>query len=211
MHSTGVGMVTKTQRPLTYGRMTNFLRQAELGSGTGATGATVVKQSHSPLMQLMFESAQWERGVKGAKKPVDGEKFGSHELEASQEIEAAFFAISGGMMFKPMNYERTDPGKPSDWPEALALKVRRYQAWACHWSMMAKRFDPTLQIVIAAVIDQRPFRETASDLGFGHERIRNATVRGLRDYAARAGWAHGRDGDRWRLNAGMTFRRAAVA
>lgn len=202
-------MRKKAARPATYGRMVNHLRQAELNSGTGGTGATVLKQRHTPLMQLMYESAEWERGVKGAKKPVDMEKFGSHELEASQEIEAAFMAIAGTLMFKPLNLEKIDKGHSGDWPAALALKVKRYQNWAAHWSMMAKRCDPTMQVVIAAVVDQRPLRDIAADLGFAHKKIRKAVVRGLRDYAARAGWVSGGCQAKWKASAALTFDRAA--
>jgi hypothetical protein len=203
----GVQMRKKAARPITYGKMVNHLRQAELASGTGGTGATVVKLRHTPLMQLMFESAEWERGVRGAKKPVDMEKFGSHELEAAQEIEAAFFALSGALMFKPLTFEKIGHSRPREWNEKLSEKVERYRNWADHWSVQAKRCDPTMQIVIAAVIDQRPFRDISADLGFAHKRIRSAVVRGLRDYAARAGWVSGGCQAKWKASAGLTFYR----
>jgi hypothetical protein len=176
---------------------------------TRGTGPTILRMAKTPLMQLMYESAEWERGVRGAKKPVDMEKFGSHELEAAQEIEAAFMAISGGLTIKPMNFEKIDKGHSGDWPAALALKVKRYRNWADHWSMMAKRCDPTMQIVIAAVIDQRTLRDIAADLGFAQKKIRSAVVRGLRDYAARSGWVSGGCVAKWKASAALTFDRSA--
>lgn len=206
MHGT---MAKKASQPVTYTRMARFLRQAEINSGNGGTGATIVKQSHTPLMQLLFESAQWERGVKGARKPIDGEKFGSHELEAAQEIESAFFALSGALMFKPLSMEKIGHSRPPEWNDKLSAKVERYRRWADHWSIMAKLCDPTMQVVIASVIDQRPFRDIGADLGFHHKRIRAATVRGLRDYAARAGWVTQGMAVRWQRSAGLTFNRAS--
>lgn len=191
----------------TYGRMVQFLRDVERKAPHGGTGATIIKLARNPIAQLLYESEQRERGVKGAKKHVDGEKFGGHELQAAQEIETAFFAISGGLMFKPLLLERIDRARAPDLSPQVAMKVKRYQAWACHWSMLAKQCDPTLEIVISAVIDQRGLREIAADLGFGHERIRNAVVRGLRDYAARAGWVGPREAAMWKVKAAHSFRR----
>lgn len=134
------------------------------------------------------------------------------ELMAAQEIETAYFAISGALMFKPLSMERTSPGRYPDWSGKTTDAVQRYQGWANHWSARKKsHLDHTLECVIAAVIDQRPLRVIGEDLGFGRERIERAVLFGLRDYAARAGWVDGKIARDWMEAAERTFSRRVAA
>lgn len=133
------------------------------------------------------------------------------ELAAAQEIELAFTAISGAMMFKPQSLERTDRGVRRDWSSRTADAVKQYQHWANHWSARRKAcLDYTLECVIALVIDQRPVRAIGADLGFGHAKIERAVICGLRDYAARAGWVDGKIAAQWMDAAEETFARGVA-
>jgi hypothetical protein len=133
------------------------------------------------------------------------------ELMAAQEIETAFMAISGALMFKPLSMERTSPGARRDWSDRTAQAVEQYQSWANHWSARRKtHLDYTLEVVIAAVIDQRPIRTIAGDLGFDFRRIEKAILGGLRDYAARAGWVDGKIAKDWKEQAMKVFDRRVV-
>lgn len=134
------------------------------------------------------------------------------EFHAAQEIELAFQAISGALMFKPLSMERTGRGVRQDWPKQTADAVQQYQAWATHWSARRKsHLDHTLECVVSAVIDQRPIRTIAADLGFDFRKIERAVLGGLRDYAARAGWVDGKIARAWMDAAELTFKRRAAA
>lgn len=134
------------------------------------------------------------------------------ELMAAQEIETAWMAISGALMFKPLSLERTSRGQFPDWSDRTAKAVEQYQSWAGHWSKRkVLHLDHTLECVIAAVIDQRPIRAIGEDLGFGREKIERAVLGGLRDYAARAGWVDGKIAQQWMDAAEQTFKRSAAA
>lgn len=134
------------------------------------------------------------------------------ELMAAQEIELAFMALAGGLMFKPLSLEKTSPGVRQDWSAKTANAVSQYQSWANHWSNRRKsHLDHTLECVIAAVIDQRPIRAIGEDLGFHHRKIERAVLGGLRDYAARAGWVDGKIARQWMDTAEQTFNRGVAA
>lgn len=57
--------------------------------------------------------------------------------------------------------------------------------------------DRTLEIVIAAVIDERAFHAIEADVGIRHGVAARVVIAALRDYAARAGWTDRRIGDAW--------------
>jgi len=150
---------------------------------------TIVKLRSTPLAILI---------EKGSAK--------GEELMAAQDIETAFFAISGGLMYRSPQLEKIDKGHGQHWPASTEKAVKRYQAWANHWSKRRKTAnDYTLECVIGAVIDQRPLRVIGEDLGYGRVRITRAVLSGLRDYAARAGWVEGKVAAIWIEAAEQTF------
>jgi hypothetical protein len=103
-------------------------------------------------------------------------------------------------MIRGIDYERVDGGRSPDtpWPARVAHAVKRYQRFSTLWSDRNKQYgDPTLEILIAAVIDERPIRAIATDLGYRPARIERALIGGLRDYAARAGLVSGHAAQRW--------------
>lgn len=161
------------------------------GKSVDATKLTILKRRGPPLAVLF-----------------DTHRIGGDELRAAQEISSAFFALSGGLLIRPQSMERRDPSYgPSDWPAAVALSVRQYQAWAKHWSLRAKRGDKTLEIIIAAIVDERPFSVIEADVGIRHGLAAKAVARGLRDYAARADppWVDRRVAAQWKEEAEKTF------
>ena len=71
--------------------------------------------------------------------------------------------------------------------------------------MMAKRGDKTLAILIDGVVDEWPLYVIEDRHGLRHGIARKAIVRGLRDYAARAGWVDATTRAQWLADAGTTF------
>lgn len=138
---------------------------------------------------------------------VDSGKIKGEELRAAQEIDEAFMAISGALFIKPLNMERIDGGRGRvDWPARLADTINRYQEWANFWSNRRKQYlDYTLEIVIAAVIDERHVDAIAQDMGFARKRVTQAIIGGLRDYAARAEWIDAGEAARWKAESLLTF------
>jgi hypothetical protein len=138
---------------------------------------------------------------------VDSGKIGAEELQAAQEIERAFQAIAGSLYLRPQNMDRVDGGQSHQhWPAHLAQAVSQYQDWANFWSIRRKQhLDYTLEIVIAAVIDERQIDAIAQDMGFHARKVTKAIIGGLRDYAARVGWVNGTIAQTWQDAALETF------
>lgn len=155
------------------------------------TGQTILKQRKKPVQKL-----------------VDDKKIGQDELDAAAEIEQAFTALASRLMVRGMTFERVDHGGYGSDGHfgAAARAVANYTRWAKHWSARANLYcDPTLEIVIAAVIDERPTRTIGADIGFGHQRVEDALVCGLQDYAARSGFVNGGLADKWIKQAEKLF------
>jgi hypothetical protein len=165
------------------------VRQAELRSGTGGTGYTILKLTAKPIARL-----------------IEKRQIGPEELQAAQDISTAFHSLTGVLWLRPLLMERLDKGHGGNEPAAIVDAQRRYRNWADHWSMLRKRGDRTMEIVIGAVIDERAFSTIENDIGLRHGIAKRATIRGLRDYAVRADWVKGQLAARWRAEAGCTFR-----
>lgn len=173
----------------TAGAIKRAARQAELRSGTGGTGYTILKLTSKPIARL-----------------IEKRQIGPEELQAVQDICTAFHSLTGALWIRPLLMERLDRSHGGNEPAAIVDSQRRYRNWADHWSMLRKRGDRTMEIVIAAVIDERAFHIIEDDIGLRHGIAKKATIRGLRDYAARADWVKGKLAAKWRLEASNTFR-----
>lgn len=157
--------------------------------GAMETALTESKMRGSPIAMLLERRA-----------------IGGEEFMAAQDIELAFMTIAGGLMFKPMGLERVDRSNAGSTPNTKAdAAARRYQSWASHWSDRAKRGDRTLEIVVAAIIDMRAFSAIEADVGIRHGLAKTVTIRGLRDYAAQAGWAERKQTEAWKTEAEKSF------
>ena len=165
-------------------------RRAGDGSEIGGTGFTVLRHpGKAPLDRL-----------------VDHGRIGEEELRAAREIIRVFMARAGALLVRPASMERVDGGGNHGDPPGMIAASCRYGAWAKYWSYRARRGDPTMEIVIAALIDERPFRVIEGDLRLRNGRAVTATVNGLRDYAARSWWVDRVTAWRWTVEACGLFR-----
>jgi hypothetical protein len=179
-------------------RLRRALRKAERragdGSAIGGTGATILKLLPAPLARLL-----------------DKGRIGTEEVRAADDITIAFQAQAGALLIKPPSLERRDASHHGREPVFVIDAVTRYKHWAHHWSARARRGDRTLEIVIAAVIDERAFHGIEADLGIRHGVAARAVIAGLRDYAARAGWTDRPTATAWLDAAETTFALRPVA
>jgi hypothetical protein len=178
-----------------FGRMKRAIRKAERragdGSEIGGTGATILKFLAAPLVRL-----------------VEKKRIGTEEVRAADDIAVAFHAQAGALMFKPPSFEKRDAtthhGREPVW---IIDAVSRYKRWARHWSARARHGDRTLEVVIAAVVDERAFHAIEADVGIRHGVAARVVIAALRDYAARAGWTDARTADAWIAEAQALFAR----
>jgi hypothetical protein len=155
------------------------------------TGETIIKFRQPPVAYL-----------------IDKRRIGSAEQQAASAIELAFYTLSSSLMVKGISYDRVDSSRGHDlpWSVRVADTVKTYQKWANVWSDRNKQYcDPTLEIVIAAVIDERHIRGIAQDLCFRPAKIERAIICGLRDYAVRAEIVDGRQAQAWTQEAEREF------
>lgn len=183
-------MAGKGKRPATIGRIKHLVAQAEKKSKTGATGYVLLKFVAKPIARLIEE------------RPP---KIGPAEYMAAQEFFTAFNVITGALWIKPQSLERRDPSYGSRESVKLIEAQRRYRTFVDYWSQRAKTGDLTLAILVAAVVDERPFHTIEDDFGIRHGKARHALIRGLRDYAARAGWVSKPIAALWMDEATQTF------
>lgn len=128
-------------------------------------------------------------------------KIGAIECAAANEIQAVWETLEralgprGGLCL-----DRIDGGRrAAAWPLVADRAVHRYETWATHWWRRRDlRLDPTLDVVIAAVVDTRPISRIALELNRRRDAIERALVFGLRDYAARARIVGGEISVTWR-------------
>jgi hypothetical protein len=177
----------------TFGRMQRAIRKAERRSGdgreTGGTGATVLRFRATPLATL-----------------IEKRRIGGEETRAADDIATAFHAQAGAVMIKSPSLEKLDAAGPGREPVRVIDAVSRYKLWARHWSQRARFGDRTLEIIVAAVIDERAFHTIEADAGIRHGMAARVTIAGLRDYAARAGWTDRNTGDGWIREAEAMFK-----
>jgi hypothetical protein len=175
-----------------FGRMKRAIRKAErhAGDGTeiGGTGATILKFLAAPLVRL-----------------VEKKRIGTEEIRAADDIAVAFHAQAGALLIKPPSLEKRDATYHGYEPAWVIDAVSRYKEWARHWSERARRGDRTLEIVIAAVVDERAFHIIEADVGIRHGLAVRVVIAALRDYAARAGWTDRRIRDAWIEEAAAMF------
>jgi hypothetical protein len=154
---------------ITAARIKRIARKAELEHGSGGTGYTILKFRSSPIARL-----------------VEHHDIGPEEFWAATDIDLAFNAISGALTYKCPYSEKIDRGYVEHQTARVIDSVGRYKAFAGHWSKLRVWGDKTLEIVIAAVVDQRPLHLIEIELSLRHGKAKQVTIGGLRDYAARA-------------------------
>jgi hypothetical protein len=167
-------------------------RRAGDGTELGGTPFTILKLANNPIGRL-----------------VDSGRIGAEELRAASEIAVAYYSITGALQIKPVNLDRVDCGSSAQLgteSPALALAQRRFRQFSDFWSQRAKRGDPTLEIVIRAVVEERPFSAIERDVGIRHGAAAGAVVRALRHYAALARWVDPSTAQTWTSDAQNGFR-----
>jgi len=175
-----------------FGRLKRTIRKAERragdGSDIGGTGGTILRFLAAPLVRL-----------------IEKKRIGTEEVRAADDIAIAFHAQAGALMIKPPSLEKRDATHHGREPVWIIDAVSRYKRWATHWSQRARHGDRTLEIVIAAIIDERAFHTIEADIGVRHGMAARATIAALRDYAARNGWTDRRTGEAWIKDAESIF------
>jgi hypothetical protein len=175
-----------------FGRLKRTIRRAERRSGDGreigGTGATVLRLRPAPLVRL-----------------IERQRIGTEEIRAADDISTAFHAQAGAIMIKSPSLEKRDATCHGREPVWVIDAVSRCKRWARHWSQRAQLGDPTLEIVIAAVIDERAFYAIEADVGARHGMAARVVIAALRDYAARAGWTDRNIGEAWTKEAEAIF------
>jgi hypothetical protein len=168
----------------TFARMKRAIRRAERRSGDGreigGTGATILRRQTAPLVRL-----------------IEKQRIGTEEVRAADDLAVAFHAQARAVMIKSPSFEKLDASYDGREPVWVVDAVSRYKRWARHWSQRAQHGDPTLEIVVAAVIDERALHSIEADVGIRHGMAARAVIAGLRDYAARAGWTDRNTGEVW--------------
>jgi hypothetical protein len=176
----------------TFDRLKRAIRKAERRSGDGSeiggTGATILRLRAAPLARL-----------------IEKQRIGTEEVRAADDITTAFHAQAGAVMIKSPSLEKRDAAYHGREPVWVIDAVSRYKRWVHHWSRRAKHGDPTLEILVAAVIDERAFYAIEADVGIRHGMAARAVIAALRDYAARAGWTERNTGEAWIKEAEATF------
>jgi hypothetical protein len=176
----------------TFGRLKRAIRKIERRSGDGheigGTGATVLRLRAAPLVRL-----------------IEKKRVGSEEVRAADDLTKAFHAQAGAVMIKSPSLEKRDATYHGREPAWIIDAVSRYKRWARHWSQRARHGDRTLEIVVAAVIDERALHAIEADVGMRHGMAARVVIAGLRDYAARAGWTDRDTGDAWIKEAEAIF------
>jgi hypothetical protein len=172
--------------------MKRAIRNAERRTGDGCeiggTGATVLRFRAAPLVRL-----------------IERRRIGTEEIRAADDIATAFHAQAGALMVKSPSFEKLDAAHDDREPVRIIDAVSRYKPWARHWSQRARHGDRTLEIVVAAVVDERAFHSIEADVGIRHGMAARTVIAALRDYAARAGWADRNTGEAWIKEAEAIF------
>jgi hypothetical protein len=176
----------------TFGRLKRAIRRAERRSGDGreigGTGATILRFRAAPLVRL-----------------IERQRIGTEEMRAADDITTAFHAQAGAVMIKSPSLEKRDAAYHGREPVWVIDAVSRYKRWARHWSRRTQHGDPTLEIVVAAVVDERAFYAIEADVGIRHGMAARVVIAALRDYAARAGWTDRNIGEAWIKEAEAIF------
>ncbi len=168
----------------TFGHLKRAIRKAERQSGDGreigGTGATILRFRAAPLVRL-----------------IEKQRIGTEEVRAADDITTAFHAQAGALMIKSPSLEKRDAACHGREPVWVIDAVSRYKRWARYWSQRAQHGDRTLEILVAAVIDERAFYSIEADVGIRHGMAARVVIAALRDYAARAGWTDRNTGEAW--------------
>lgn len=167
-------------------------RRAETQAGNGAPGLALLHFRLTPVDEL-----------------VTAGQMGPVELQAAHEFSWVFDTITWDLRSCSIDdtfaqrQKSVNNAPPTSREEGA---WRNYKSFANYWSDQRKRFnDPTLAVLVALVVDQRPLADVGEEFGLSEGKTKLALVRALRHYAARAGWADKTTCERWSRDAHRTF------
>ncbi len=159
-------------------------RAAELESPNGGSGYTILKLRRTPIDALVSEG-----------------KIGALEFRAAGEFSSIFEDITRGLFPEESNFAMLEtgctsygppaplPDLPPAWQEAEEEMWRVYKSFVNYWSARRVRnHNPLLSVFVSAVVDQQPLEHIAQDNGLTVKQAERMIIKGLRDYARRAGW-----------------------
>lgn len=192
------GKATKDTYTLIKDAYTRAERVSGDGTEIGGTGATVLKQGLSPVAHLLRP--------KHDRPPL----ISMVEQRAADDILYAVMAITAPLRIRSVSMEYVDGRgyNPGYGMGRQADTVKRYKAWADFWSQRRKLYgDPMLEVVFAGVVDEVPFKTIGANIGLRYVVVRDGFIAGLRDYAARAGWATKTEASEWEAAALKVFRK----
>jgi hypothetical protein len=174
---------------VTAARIKRTVRKVELEDGTGATGYTRIKFCCKPIARM-----------------VDNHEIGPEEHWAAKDIDLAWQAISGALTYKSPYSEKIDRGGYVEYfPVRIIDAVTRYKAFAKHWAKLRAWGDRTFEIVIAVVVDERPFDNIEVELNLYRGKAKMVAIAGLRDYAARSKMVPPQLAQQWMTAAAKQF------
>lgn len=161
------------------------------------TGQTIIKFNKKAIERLI------ERG-----------EIANEEMRAAAEIETAIHALSCGLRAKGAAYERVDCSRSGShvMPDHVAYSLDHYGRFAAVWTQRHADYgDPTLEILIDAVVDEMTLSAIHQKHGYRLARVEKALIGGLRDYAARAGFVTSHKAAQWQEEAASVFGAAWLA
>ncbi len=129
-------------------------------------------------------------------------------IQAAQEIERIYLALTGAVLIRSQGYERQDRSAGAPLAERTAVAYHlRYKPWADELSRRKKGCAwPMLEVVVDVVVDGRSFDTIDQEHGWSHGVAKFIVRWALLDYAERAGWA--KAGSRRELESDHGLRRA---
>lgn len=152
------------------------------------TRETVVEQGNrvapTPLTRLRHRKTSFARMCD--KREVTGEM-----LEAAQEIDMVYMAITGALFGRSMPLEPRSPGAKATMSDRIAeAHTRRFKPWA---DALSKRRNhgapPSLELVIDVVVDGRSLSDIDAERGWRNGFGKYLVRRALLEYAVVARWA----------------------
>lgn len=177
--------------------------------------ADALSQKRSDIRDAVEDTGTGFTILKYRKKPIeilsDKGKISSIELGAADGISRAYYLIVSRLKIGGMTLDRVDCSRPTEEERLKRLKrdaarIELYQGFANIWTKRNKDYgDPTLEIVIDAVIYEMSLNAIWSKHGYRLARIEKALIGGLRDYAARAGFVTGHQASQWMDEAEAVF------
>lgn len=160
----------------------------------------------TPLTRLRHRKCSFARMCD--RKEITGEM-----MQAAQEIDLVYMAISGALFGKSMPIEPRSPGNRGTMSDKVAdAHINRFKPWADELSRRKKHGGPPcLEIVIDVVVDSRSLSDIDAERGWRNGFANYIVRRSLLEYAVKAKWAPPEALDRFDRLMGLSVREKGYA